>query len=151
MFGLSLGSLIRIGTAIVLAGLLGWALRLDHLRAGWRDLAMSMAHEVSVVLDRQIDPEDAAKAIKGIGADLEAERSLRRAQSLKITEMSEEAQRLKAKSAEAWKVAQAAIRSRDDAIAKLKMQALTPGDRANCVEQLNNAVEALDAVFAAGL
>ena len=151
MFGLSIGTVFRILTGIAFAAVLAWGIRVDTLRAHWRDIAVGMAKEVSVILDKPVDPEDAAKAIKGIGGDLATERDLRRAQSLKITEMSEESQRLKAKSVEAWKVAKAAIKSRDAAIAKLNAQALTPGDRADCVAQLNNALEAIDAAYSAGL
>lgn len=151
MFGLSLSTVLRLFSGLVFALLLAWGLRVDHLRAHWRDLALGITVALEHATGRNLDPENAAKAAEGIGYDLQAERTVRQTQTLKINELQTETERL-AKLSDEWRVkALAAIAKRDDAIRKLAVMANDPGKREDCVEQLKEAQAALDLAYRSGI
>lgn len=148
-----------LGTAVVLALLFAWAMRLDALRADWKSKFDALTEQASVVLtsaraasdNPRLSWRDAAAQIDLIGTSRREWKSTADLQSARIDALGAETARLKALSAEAQAKARAIIAKRDTAIARLSAMALTPGDRADCVAQLNAAEAALDLVYQEGL
>jgi hypothetical protein len=139
-------------SALIMAGLLGWALRLDHLRAGWRDLAIGITAAIADATEtKKLAPKDAAAKAKDLGQERDMWRSNSRAQTVQIVAMAEETKRLEALSEEWRRRAQAAIAKRNDAIQRLADRAIDPGDRADCVAQLREAEASLDLAYEEGL
>lgn len=148
-----------IGVAVAFALLLGWALHLDHLRAGWKGahdkLASEAAKVVIAIKEASDNPglkwADAAGQVEQIGMSRKAWKGTAQLQSARIDELGIETARLKALNADLRKKAEAQIAKRDKAIARLESSALTPGERSDCARQLREAEEALDLVYAEGL
>ena len=151
MFGLTLSTVFRLLTGLAFGVVLAWGLRMDHLRAYWRDITVNVSVAVTNATGKHVDNDKLAKAVEGLGTDLVAERAIREAQSSRIISMGEETKRLQVLSAEWQEKALEAMADRDHAIWKLKTMAKDPGDRADCIAQLKAAEEALDLAFREGL
>lgn len=160
MFGLT-G--IRLGVAITiviaLASFVGWAFRVDHLRADWKAKWQSLNGEAVVVLaaagrasnNPRLRWREVPDQIEEIAASRKAWKGTAELQSSRIDELANETARLKALNAEARARAQAAIAKRESAIKRLETAALTPGERADCAKQLFDAEAALDLAWREGL
>lgn len=155
--GLRLYAAIGVGAAF--AVLLAWALRLDHLRADWRDKFDALTEQAAGVLvaTRVASGNDALKweSVPGQVIALgEANRDLKASlaeQNRTIDEMAREAVRLRARADELRAIADRAQAQRQAALARLSDMAITPGTRDDCMQLLREAEEALDLVREAGL
>ncbi len=151
MFGLSLSTVFRLFAGLIFAALIGALVLALNSRDYWRDIAKGVSVTLTDIVGKHVDPEDAAKVVKSVGVDLEAERAIRATQSARIVSMGEETKRLQALSAEWQEKALIAMADRDNAIFKLKTMAETPGDKANYLAQLREAEAALDLAYREGL
>ena len=144
--------LLRASPFIAIALLFAWAMRLDHLREGWREMALGITAAISDVTgDAGLDPDDAAAKVYSLGVDRDRWRTSSKEQTAQIRTLADETERLKKLSAEWREKALVAIAKRDDAIRKLSQMSINPGDRADCVAQLREAEAALDLAFQEGL
>ena len=144
-----------LGVAI----LLGWALRIDHLRGQWKGkhevLSAIAGDMLSATRTASAKPklklEDAASQIELIGSAKRAWQATSQLQSSRIDALGMESARLKALNADLRTRAEAAIAKRENAILRLETQRLDPGERADCAAQIFAANAALDLVYAEGL
>lgn len=157
MFGL--GKYVAIGGGVVIALLLAWALRLDYLRAHWRDKFDALSNEATAVLvavreaadNPKLSWQDVPAQIDALDASLTGWKNTAQLQSGTIDAMGEETKRLQAENAElSAKVAQL-NKKRDALIARLNNDALDPGDRADCWAQIREADEALNTLYREGV
>ena len=154
---------IRLGGAIAgiitIIAFIGWVVRIDQLRAEWHGKFDQLYAEAALVLgttqrasgNPKLKWADVPGQIDVIANSRKAWKDTADLQSSKIDALGLETARLKALNATARKKAEAIIAKRDTVIAKLANQAITPGDRADCVAQLRDAETALDLVFKEGL
>lgn len=149
--------LIGVGTVIaVLLAMTGcakldarkWHGRYDTLLAS-RNVVLVAIQDVAA--NSKLKWKDAAAQVRLVGESRDSWRTYGRGQSEKIGEMGRDAERLKALSTEAQRVAKRLIAQRDTAIERLEKRALTPWDRSDCARQLREAEDALDYVWGAGL
>lgn len=152
MFGISrIQAFIGGGTLIALAAALAWGAIERGLHQHWRGIALAITSQIAYSTHQdRISTKDAVAAVRRLGIERDQERELRRMQTAQINAMAIEAERLRKLSADAKAQAQVAIVKRDAAIKRLGQAALSPGDRANCVEQLNEARATLAYVFDQG-
>lgn len=144
--------LLRASPFLAIALLFAWSMRLDHLRAEWRDMALGITAAIADVTgDEGLDPDDAAAKVYSLGVDRDRWRTSSKEQTAQIRTLADETERLKKLSAEWREKALVAIAKRDDAIRKLADISIDPGDRADCVAQLRAAEAALDLAFEEGL
>lgn len=150
---------IGTGALVILLGLLGWALRLDHLRAHWKDRFDALGRQAGTVLvalreasdNPDVRWDDAPLQIAALGA---SNRNLKEAiaiQNDRVDRMAAEAVRLRARADELHAIAERAQAQRKAALARLSDMAITPGTRADCETLLREAEDALDLVREAGL
>lgn len=154
---LSLAAWLRILTGLAFALVLAWALRLDHLRAHWRGVAEAFAGQagkVVVALEQATGEtqhwETAPGQIVALG---DGNRQLKQSleiQTRAIDDMAREAVRLRARAEELRRIADMAQAQRRAALARLNDLALNPGTRADCLQLLREADEALDLTRKAG-
>lgn len=144
---------------VLLAGALGWAMRVDHLRAGWKADYEALSAQSVVVVEAlgqaannpDLTWEGAAGQALALG---ESNRILRVSidnQNRAIDDMAQEAVRLRAQADELQRIAERARAQRAAALAKLSDMAITPGTRSDCMVLLREAEAALDLVYEAGL
>lgn len=145
-------SIAGIAAALIIAGLLAWALRLDSLRAGWRDLALGITAQIawSTHQDR-LSTKDAIASVRRLGIERDSERSMRQLQTQQIRVWKAESDRLRKLAAAERQKALAAIASRDAAIQRLTKDVITPGERADCSKQIREAEEILLYLFREGV
>lgn len=155
MFDLMKGRALTIvgaAAALIIAGLLAWALRLDSLRAGWRDLALGITAQIAWSTHQErLSTSDAVSAVRRLGIERDSERSMRQLQTQQIRAWKAESDRLRQLAAAERKKALAAIASRDAAIQKLTKDVITPGERADCSKQIREAEEILLYLFREGV
>lgn len=94
---------------------------------------------------------DAAGQIGMIGKSRREWKATADLQTARINDLGLETARLKAINADQRKQAEAHIAKRQQVIARLESQALTPGERSDCARQLRMIEEALDLVFREGM
>lgn len=144
---------------LIVIGLLGWALRLDHLRAGWKsghETLTAQAAGVLVALRSASDNSELTWAGAG-GQALalgDSNRTLKVAiaeQNATIDDMAREAVRLRARADELKALADRARAQRAAALKELGNMAATPGTRDDCLTLLREAEDALDLIYEAGL
>lgn len=146
-------------SAIGFALLLGWALRVDHLRGNWKakhEALSAIAGDILVAVRTASDNPrlkltDAAEQVRLIGDAKRAWKATSELQSTRIDALGIEAARLTALNADLRARAEKAIAKRESAIKRLETQRLDPGERADCAAQIFAANAALDLVYAEGL
>lgn len=139
--------------------LLGWALRLDTLRADWREKFEGLTEQAAGVLtatrhasgNPKLKWEGAAGQIVALGEDHRNLLETLNSQNLQIDEMAREAVRLRARSSELRHIADRAQAQRAAALKRLSDMATTPGTREDCMTLLREAEDALDLIYEAGL
>lgn len=157
MFGLSKYLVGGVGIALALS--LAWGVRVNSLRADWKDKYENLSVVAGKILvsirlasdNPKLGLNDAAEQVDIISESRKAWRDASHMQTRRIDELGVETARLKALSDEARRKADAAIAKREKAIDRLKTLALTPGERADCAKQIQQANEALDLVYSEGL
>jgi hypothetical protein len=156
MFGLKgfqLGG--AIAGIIAILAFIGWVVRIDQLRAEWHGKFDKLYGEAALVLgttqrasnNPALKWADVPGQIDVIASSRKAWKETADLQSSRIDSLGLETDRLKTLNATARKKAQAIIAKRDTVIAKLANQAITPGERADCVAQLHDVEAALDFVY----
>jgi hypothetical protein len=144
---------------IAFALLLGWALRVDHLRERWKGkhealtaIAGDILGAVRLASDKpKLKLADAAEQVALIGEARRAWKATSQLQSSRIDALGIEAARLTALNADLRARAEKAIAKRESAIKRLERQRLDPGERADCAAQIFAANAALDLVYHEGL
>ncbi len=148
-----------IMAAIGFALLLGWALRVDHLRGNWKAkhealsaIAGDILGAVRTASDNpRLKLDGAAEQVRLIGQAKRGWQAASELQSTRIDALGIEAARLTALNADLRAKAEKAIAKRESAIKRLETQRLDPGERADCAAQIFAANAALDLVYAEGL
>lgn len=143
---------------LIVAGLLAWGMRVDHLRAGWRDKFDALSDQADRVVasvriasgNPKLKWEDTADQVEAIGAALTQWRGAAKTQSDLIDTMGRDSARLRAENAVLAEKVAALIRKRDGLIARLEQDALDPGDRADCWAQIREAEDALNQLYQEG-
>lgn len=149
----------KIALLLALALALGWGFRVDGLRASWKqkyEVVYAQMDKVVLTLrvatgDPKLRQSGAVDAIKSLDANRDAWEGTSKLQSDRIDALAAEGERLKKLNAELRVKAEAAIAKREQAIQRLRREALTPGERADCAAQISAANEALDLVYSEGL
>lgn len=157
MFGI--GKYIGIGAAIALAIALAWGSRVDHLRAGWKSKYGVLSEQSAAVLveariatgNKRLKWESVPESIREVAASRNFWHGTAQEQSAKIDRLALDTARLKRLNAELRKKAQVAIDRRQKAIDELEKSAIDPGDKADCIAQINAANSALDKIYSEGL
>lgn len=150
---------LALGVGLVMALLLAWALRLDALRAGYKDALKALTDEAATVVlavrEASDNPEVTWETVPGQVVALgESNRRLKDGiarQNARIDDLAREAVRLKAETAELQRIADKARAQRKAALTRLSDMAATPGTRNDCAVLLQEAETALDVVREAGL
>lgn len=147
-----------ISVSLAIALLLAWGLRLDHLRAGWKERFDTLhGQAVKVVLAIEHATGDKAAwdtapgQIVAMGEGIRQRDEAIRANNQRINDMAREAVRLRAKAAELKRLADKAEAQRRGALKRLSDLAITPGTRTDCMQLLREADEALNIVREAGI
>jgi chromosome segregation ATPase len=146
---------LRIALGLAFAVLLGWALRLDYLRAYWHDKFDALSNEAATVLVSMRDATDNPKLqwrdvpaqIDQMDASLTSWKSTAEQQTELVDTLGRNTERLRKENADLQAKIAEANRKRDRAIAKLENDALDPGDRADCWVQIRASDEALNKLY----
>ena len=155
---MAIGTYIRLGIGLAFILLLGWALRLDALRADWRDKFSELSDQAGRVLatvriasdNPKLKWEDTAAQIEAIDASLDQWRGTARTQSDLIDTMGRDTQRLRAENDALKAKVRELNQKRASLIAQLQRDALDPGDRADCWAQLRETEDALNQLYREG-
>lgn len=155
---MAIGTYIRLGIGLAFVLLLAWALRLEYLRGHWRDKFDVLSNEATAVLvavreaadNPKLSWQDVPAQIDALDASLTGWKNTAEMQSGTIDAMGEETKRLQAENAELSAKVAALNRKRDSLIARLRDDALDPGDRADCWAQIREADEALNTLYREG-
>ena len=152
--GLRLG--VAIALALAVAGFVAWAFRVDHLRAYWHDRYVTETGTVNASIANAIgNPDLKWKDVsQQVDRYAKGHAELQRqtiAANATINAMGAEAARLKRLNADMRAKADKAIAQRQTAIDRLARQALDPGERENCQQQIAAAQAALDLIYEEGL
>ena len=145
--------------ALAFALLIGWALRIDHLRAGWKarynNLSEISGGILSEVRSASANPKlrlnDAAEQVAQISSAKREWQATSELQSSRIDALAIESARLKALKAPLRAKAEVAIAKRNGSVKRLETGMLDPGERADCAAQIFAANAALDLVYEEGL
>ncbi len=148
-----------IGAGILLVLALGWAMRLNSLRAGWEEKHAKLDGQAQSVLlaTRQatnnpelqwlaVPVQITALASSNLTLKLSIDRT-----NATVEAMDAETKRLKAAGDALRSEIGAVQASRQSAIAQLKAMSLAPGDRTSCPALLSQAQDALDLAWGSGL
>lgn len=150
---------VPAGLALALLLATGWGLRVDHLRAGWRDRVSVQETEQDEVVQALAEAAEnpalawsgAARQARALGQlRVNLEDSLTR-QNASIAERARAAAAAQAEAAEWQAIARRAQAQRRAALRQLEQMELTPAARADCETLLVEAVQALDLAREAGL
>lgn len=149
---MGIGSYIRLAAGIGLLLLLGWALRLDALRAEWRDRFMTLRDDAGEVLasiriaadNPELKWDNAADQVDELDKSLTGWKSQAEALSGTIDTMGAEAVRLRAENATLTAKVRALNARRNELIAQLDQDALDPGDVADCWAQIREVDASLN-------
>ena len=147
-----------IGAAIVIIGLLAWGLRVDHLRAEWKDRFDALTEQAGIVLlatreasdNPELEWEQTSGQIYALGASNARLKVALSEQNERVDDMAREAVRLKAQAEELRRIAEKAKAQRRAALDRLSDMEATPGTRSDCLVLLQEAEEALDLIREAG-
>lgn len=151
-------SAVGIATMLIIAGLLAWGMRVDHLRAHWHDKFDTLTTEAGQVLaavriasgNPKLKWSDARAQVELIDASLTSWRETAKTQSALVDTLGRDAERLRAENdALSAKVA-VLIRKRDGLIAQLEDDAADPGDREDCWAQIREVDDALNQLYREG-
>lgn len=154
----SLRSAKVIGTLLIIAGLLAWGLRVDHLRAGWKERFGELSDQAGRVLasvriasdNPKLKWQDTAAQVEALDASLTQWRGTARTQSDLIDTMGRDSERLRAEN-DALKAKVRELNAKRAAlIGQLQQDALDPGDRADCWAQLRETEDALNQLYREG-
>lgn len=155
---LSLKTALRIAGGVAVALLLAWGLRVDHLRAGWKERYEVLAGQADKVVlaishatGQPADWSTAPGQIVALGEGIRARDDAIAASNQRIDDMAREAVRLRAKAAELKRIADKAAAQRASALKRLSDMSITPGTRSDCMTLLKEAEDALDLVREAGI
>jgi hypothetical protein len=145
-----------IGLALVLVVTLGLHRAGDRRVRAQLDTLTNQAGAVLVATRAASDNPslrwvDVAEQIGRIGKSQREWRATADLQTARINDLGLETARLKALNADLRKQAEAHIAKRQQVIARLETQALSPGERSDCARQLRLVEEALDLVFREGM
>ena len=146
-----------IGVAFLL--LLLWGLRVDHLRADWKDRFEGLTEEAASVLastrrasdNPKLTWKNAAQQIDALGDNHRVALASIEEQNAAIDDMAREAVRLRKRADELQRIADRAAAQRREALRRLADMSITPGTREDCETLLAEAEEALNLVRDAGL
>lgn len=155
--GLRLGALF--GVVAIFGIVLGWGMRVDYLRAGWKAKFGTLAVQADKVRQAASKASDnpgltwldTAGQIEQIGASRKAWKATSELQTARIDELGIETARLKALNDDLRRKADAQIVRRQKAIDRLQQGSVTPGERSDLARQIKDAEAALDLVYAEGL
>jgi len=146
---------IRGGLAIALAlfAALCW-----HKWGVWKDKYGELSNEATAALvavreaadNPKLSWQDVPAQIDALDASLTGWKNTAEMQSGTIDAMGAETKRLQAENAELSAKVAALNRKRDSLIARLRDDALDPGDRADCWAQIREADEALNTLYREG-
>ncbi|WOF44385.1 hypothetical protein KNJ79_05480 [Sphingopyxis indica] len=153
-----LKSAVGIATMLVIAALLAWGLRVDHLRAYWHDKYDVISDQAGKVLDSvriasdnpDLEWEDTATQIDQLDASLTQWKGTAQTQSQMIDELGRDTERLRAENAELAAKVAVLNRKRAELIRRLDEDAMDPGDRADCWAQIREAEDALNQLYKEG-
>lgn len=151
-------SAVGIATMLIIAALLAWGLRLDHLRGDWRDKFLNLTSEAGRVLasvriasdNPRLEWKDTAKQIDLLDASLTEWKGAAEMQSAQIDSMGRETERLRAENSALAARVRALNAKRSAAIARLEQDATDPGDVADCWAQIREAEDALNQLYKEG-
>lgn len=151
-------SAVGIATMLVIAGLLAWGMRVDHLRAGWKERYGALSEQAGRVLasvrltsdNPKLAWEQVPDQIEALDASLTQWRGTARTQSELIDTMGRDAERLRAENAALAEKVKALNAKRAALVARLNEDALDPGDRADCWAQLRATEDALNLLYREG-
>lgn len=153
-----LRSAAGIVTLLIIVGLLAWGLRVDHLRADWRDKFLNLTSEAGRVLasvriasdNPKLEWKDTAKQVDLLDASLTEWKGAAQMQSTQIDTMGRETERLRAENSALAAKVRALNAKRSAAIARLEQDAADPGDVADCWAQIREAEDALNQLYKEG-
>jgi hypothetical protein len=151
-------SAVGIVTLMVIAGLLAWGMRVDHLREGWKARYGALSEQAGRVLasvriasgNPKLKWEQTADQVEALDASLTEWRGTARTQSALIDTMGRDAARLRAENAALAEKVKALNAKRAALVARLSEDALEPGDRADCWAQLRATEDALNLLYREG-
>lgn len=143
---------VSVGAALAIALMLAWAIRLDGLRADWRDKFLNLTAEAGTVLasvriasdNPKLAWKDAAKQVDEIGMSRAVWKNHAEGLSGQIDQMGAETARLKSENATLVAKVRALNARRTQLIAKVEQDALDPGDVADCWAQIREVEESLN-------
>lgn len=153
----------KIAIALAILGFVGWAFRVDHLRAYWHgkhDAVVEQYTEEKAVVTARIgraigNPKlkwkDVPKQVEDFAAGYDQLVTDTNTANAQLDAMGAESERLKKLNADLRVRAEKIIRERAKLIDRLAASANDPGERENCQAQIAAAEAALDAVFEEGL
>ncbi|GAO78637.1 hypothetical protein [Sphingopyxis sp. C-1] len=153
MFGVS--KYVAIGAAITVTILLAWSLRLDALRADWREKFMGLTAEAGEVLaavrlasdNPKLQWKDTSRQVEEINASRASWKNAAELQSGTIDAMGRDTERLRAENAALSKKVAALNAKREALVRKLNTDALDPGDVADCWAQIQKTEDALNLLY----
>lgn len=149
---MGIASYIRIGIGFTFLILLGWALRVDALRADWRDRFMVLRDEAGKVLasvriasdNPKLKWADTARQVEELDKSLAGWKSEAEGLSSTIDTMGAETARLRSENATLIAKVRALNVRRSELIAQLEQDALDPGDVADCWAQIREVDDTLN-------
>lgn len=155
----NLWKISTLGAGILFVLAMGWALRLEHLRAGWQDKYTTLdGQSQSVLMATQQATNNPGLKWPGVPAQITALASSNielkssiDGQNSTIAQMSADYQTLKAQGNALRSQLTVAQTARASFVARLEAMALTPGDHQNCPALLSQTQDALDLAYGSGL
>lgn len=146
---------IGLAAALAIALLLGWALRLDHLRGRWQDRYETFAADVVLALREETGNNDveAGTAVGQIRAMGDSNRRLKisiETQNAAIDQLAEDAVRLKARASELQALADKARAQRAAALRRLSDMSAPPPVRRDYEQLVDESNKALDILYEEG-
>lgn len=141
-----------IGIAVILSALIAWGLRVDSLRAKYKDALAIMAAQAQVVViklreasdNSSVTWETAPGQIVALGNSNRTLKGEIVAQNATIAQWAREAADRKAEADEWRRIAAKAEAQRASALRTLGGMAVTPGTRDDCMTLIHEAEEALN-------
>ena len=149
---------LRIGAAAAFLLLLGWALRLDALRADWRDQFLNLKGQADKVVaavslvtgNEKLVWKDTETQIKQFGEDHKALLAENEDRNHRIDELCHEHDRLMAQNRSMVAEIAELKRKRQGLIEQLESEGMTPRDETDCWAQIRAADEALNKLYREG-
>lgn len=138
---------------LILAGIfwLGWT----HAAKDRDELRQEAGTVVIALREASNNPDlkwrDAAGQVIALGAGMKDLKSDIADANMRIDQMAQEAVRLRARADELQEIADRAKAQRQSALRRLSEGKLKPGTRADCLQLVKEANDALDLVYSAGL